>query len=54
MRMATLSTRPVWILVLMVAAVTGGRMESVRHWKQYGEARLHEALTREVCRKLQQ
>lgn len=50
MRKAILTTRPVWILLLMVAAVTGGRVENVEYWKQYGDSRLHKTLTREVSR----
>lgn len=47
MRKVILSRRPVWILLLLVAAVTGGRVENVKYWKQYGDSRLHKALTRE-------
>lgn len=51
MRKAILTRRPVWVLLLMVAAVTGGRVENVEYWKQYGESRLQKTLTREVSRK---
>jgi hypothetical protein len=32
------------VLVLLVAAVTGGPIEEVSHWNKYGESRLQEAL----------
>jgi hypothetical protein len=53
---AILTTRPVWILLLMAAAVTGGpgtrNAESVKYWKQYGESRLHKTLSREVHKEM--
>jgi hypothetical protein len=39
-----------WILVQLVAAVTGGPVEEVKHWTEYGETRLRKALTHEVNR----
>lgn len=51
MRKAILTTRPLWTLLLMVAASTGGRVENVEYWKQYGYTRLHNSLTREVSKK---
>jgi hypothetical protein len=55
MSKAILTTHPVWILLLVVAAVTGGHgsVESAKHWRQYGESRLHKALSREVRREWQ-
>jgi hypothetical protein len=51
MRKVILTGRAVWILLLVVAAVTGNRVENVKYWKRYGESRLHKALNREVGRK---
>jgi hypothetical protein len=51
MRKVILTRLPVWILFLVVAVVTGGRVENVRYWEQYGHSRLHKALTHEVSRK---
>jgi hypothetical protein len=48
MRKTTLTRRPLWILALLVAAVTGGPVEDVKYWMQYGDTRLHKALTHKV------
>lgn len=48
MRKKHITRRLLWILVQLVAAVTGGPVEDVGHWTEYGETRLRKALTREV------
>jgi hypothetical protein len=37
-----------WILVQLLAAVKGGPVEDVKHWTEYGDSRLHNALIRQV------
>jgi hypothetical protein len=44
----TLTRRLLWLLVQLAAAVTVNTVEEIKHWSEYGETRLREALTHKV------